>query len=98
MRHQIELDSDVLAPERMDHGVHEVAPHIGVVRCGIVNAVLCGYPGAGDRRWILVDSGVPGSAGRIRRAAEARFGEGRPYAIILTHGHFDHAGSVRTLL
>jgi len=34
----------------------------------------------------------------VRRAAAARYGAGsRPEAIILTHGHFDHAGSALAL-
>ena len=48
--------------------------------------------------WVMVDAGLPWSAGRIVRAAEARFGRGtRPAAIVLTHGHFDHVGALRDL-
>ncbi len=37
--------------------------------------------------------GFPGYAGQIIEAANARFGSNaRPDAIVLTHGHFDHAG------
>jgi glyoxylase-like metal-dependent hydrolase (beta-lactamase superfamily II) len=67
-------------------------------RLAIVNVVFCGNPGAGDGEWVLVDTGVPGSAGSIIRAAAQFFGEDRrPSAIILTHGHFDHVGALRTL-
>ncbi len=47
---------------------------------------------------VLVDAGLPGFARQIRRAVERRFGSAaRPTAIILTHGHWDHAGSALDL-
>ena len=72
-----------------------VAP--GVARLGIVfvNVFALGEPGG---PWVLVDAGLKGSAGYIRRAMEGRFGDGsQPEAILLTHGHFDHVGSARDL-
>ena len=53
-----------------------------------------GTPG----EWVLVDTGLPGSAKTIIAAADKLFYPGsRPEAILLTHGHLDHLGSAREL-
>jgi glyoxylase-like metal-dependent hydrolase (beta-lactamase superfamily II) len=50
-------------------------------------------------RWVLIDTGLPGFAGKIKMLAEERFGSGAtPEAIVLTHGHSDHTGSLEALL
>ncbi len=76
--------------------VEPVAPGVARLALGIANAYLLGEP-AGDGPWLLVDTGLAGNAQKIRAAARARFGPDRerPGAILLTHGHTDHAGSVR---
>jgi glyoxylase-like metal-dependent hydrolase (beta-lactamase superfamily II) len=76
----------------------EVTSDLAYLRLAMVNVFFYGRPGAGDRGWVLVDAGLPGTAGMIAGEAERRFGtRARPAAIVLTHGHFDHVGALRTL-
>lgn len=64
----------------------------------IVNLCLIGNPSK-SREFVLIDAGMPKSADEIFELTEERFGEnGRPKCIILTHGHFDHVGSLVLLL
>ena len=63
-----------------------------------VNVFFIGTPGHGNP-WVLVDAGLTGYASQIKKRAEQLFGPGtQPDAIILTHGHADHTGSLKTLL
>jgi glyoxylase-like metal-dependent hydrolase (beta-lactamase superfamily II) len=78
-----------------EEAVREVAPDLAYRRLAIVNVMYFGRPG-GD--WVLIDAGLPGTARMIAHAAEVRFGADRPpRAIVLTHGHIDHVGALRTL-
>ncbi|MFL5327654.1 MAG: MBL fold metallo-hydrolase [Gemmataceae bacterium] len=79
-------------------GTHEIRPDVAYQRVAIVNVVFVGARNAGDRGWVLIDAGIPGSAAMIASAAARRYGQtSRPAAIILTHGHFDHVGALKTL-
>lgn len=73
----------------------KVAKDVYCCTIQIVNIALVGTP----EEWFLVDAGMPRSAHKIREEAEERFGDHAvPKAIILTHGHFDHVGSLIDLV
>jgi glyoxylase-like metal-dependent hydrolase (beta-lactamase superfamily II) len=73
---------------------HDVVP--GVARLGTVFANVYGVEVGQENRqhaFVLVDTGLPFTANKIRQAFRKRYGpEAKPCAIVLTHGHFDHAG------
>lgn len=71
-----------------------LAPGVTWLPLGLANVFLLGEPGD---PWMLVDTGTPGSAPVIRQVAEAIYNGTPPQAILLTHAHFDHAGSAREL-
>jgi glyoxylase-like metal-dependent hydrolase (beta-lactamase superfamily II) len=79
----------------MDPQLHEVASGVSFLSAGIANLYFVGEDAS---RWILVDSGMHGYFDTIMKAAESKFGAGAaPLYIVLTHGHFDHAGSAAAL-
>lgn len=76
----------------------EVTTDILVMNFTIVNACLVGDPDDKMGKWVLIDAGLENSADFILESVEKRFGkDSKPEAIILTHGHFDHVGSVAKL-
>ncbi|MBM7599495.1 glyoxylase-like metal-dependent hydrolase (beta-lactamase superfamily II) [Virgibacillus halotolerans] len=76
----------------------EVLPDLYCYTNQIVNVCLVGDPEKTDE-WVLIDTGMPESVNSIIKVVEDRFGENsKPKAIIQTHGHFDHVGSVVDLV
>ena len=73
-----------------------VAPGVWGMKDTFVNVYMIHNPT--DNKWVLVDAGLKWSAPKIRKMAEHLFWPDiRPSSIILTHGHFDHVGSVARL-
>ena len=90
-------DAALRPPGSLDGAPLPVTPDVAYLRTAIVNVAFVGAPEVAG--WVLVDAGIPGYAEHIADAASRRYGEGsRPAAIVLTHGHFDHVGSLRTLV
>ncbi|WP_374950380.1 MBL fold metallo-hydrolase [Mucilaginibacter sp.] len=77
----------------------QVGQGVWGMRLTFVNVYMIANRRSAGKGWVLVDTGLKGSAGKIVAMAEALFGLGtRPAAVVLTHGHSDHAGSVYDLL
>ena len=76
-----------------------VAPGLHALRDVFVNLYYAAAnPAQSGGDWVLIDAGLAGSAEKIRRHAAEVFGPTPPAAILLTHGHFDHAGGLAGLL
>ncbi|ULO05750.1 MBL fold metallo-hydrolase [Paenibacillus sp. 19GGS1-52] len=72
----------------------EVAPQVIGLRTLFVNLAYVGLP---SKEWILVDTGLGQFADSILHTAQERFGK-PPLSIVLTHGHFDHVGTLKKLI
>lgn len=80
---------------------YDVTYDVFGIKTLFVNVFFVGDPGEGNP-WVLVDAGLPGYAGTIQKEADKLYGRpgepAKPQAIILTHGHADHVGSLKSLL
>ena len=75
----------------------EVTPGVWGMKTVFVNIFMIATGNGND--WVLVDAGLKGFANNIQKMAAELFGPNNPpEAIILTHGHFDHVGTIKKLL
>lgn len=85
----------VSIPEQDVSRLDPITDDVFGLRIAIVNVFALTSP---DGTWALIDAGLPHSASHIRAWVEDQFGsKARPQSIILTHGHFDHAGAAEEL-
>jgi glyoxylase-like metal-dependent hydrolase (beta-lactamase superfamily II) len=76
--------------------MNQLPPDMMYMRALIANLV---FVGARDsEEWVLVDTGIMTFADNIIELAKHRYRNTKPRAIVLTHGHFDHVGSLKELL
>jgi glyoxylase-like metal-dependent hydrolase (beta-lactamase superfamily II) len=88
--------TQVITRQRIRKEWFYVAPGVWGIRDKIVNVYLVHNPAT--NHWVLVDTGLNSTAATIKRVAEQLFfPQVAPSAIVLTHGHFDHTGGVKTL-
>ena len=80
-------------PDYDEVPLERIAAGVTGLRILFVNVFGLSTNGGG---WVLVDTGIPYSAGRIQRWASKEFGV-PPKFIFLSHGHFDHIGAVKDL-
>lgn len=72
-----------------------VTAEVILLNFGVVNAFLVGDPFSDGKEFVLVDTGLENSFDFILETINKHYGADlRPQCIVLTHGHFDHVGSV----
>jgi glyoxylase-like metal-dependent hydrolase (beta-lactamase superfamily II) len=84
-----------MAMNKQNNSYFEVARNVWGMKDIFVNIYM--VKNENDGNWALIDTGLVTSATKIKKMASSLFGDTKPSAIILTHGHFDHRGSVMQL-
>ena len=73
----------------------QVTPEVTLLNFTVVNAFLVGDPLSDGKEFVLVDTGLENAYDFILETVKKYYGKDiRPQCIVLTHGHFDHVGSV----
>lgn len=73
---------------------NQIRPNIFILDFKIAQAFIITF----ENNWILVDTGLESSGKYIIKKANKLFNGKPPKCIILTHGHFDHIGSIKQLI
>ncbi|GAB3992213.1 MBL fold metallo-hydrolase [Spirosoma daeguense] len=95
MENEFDLDWPIDTSKKSPY---DVTDDVAGLKTLFVNVFFIGKPGSGNK-WVLVDTGFMGYADAIKKRAEELFGHGtKPDAIVLTHGHADHTGTLKNLL
>lgn len=91
MSHELDYQKNVCSD------FFQVAPGVWGMKDYFVNFYMVLNPY--DGTWVLIDTGLKTSAKKIKKMASQLFGaHSRPSAIVVTHGHFDHIGSLTSLV
>ncbi len=86
----------MLERQNIERKFETIAKGVTHLKILFVNAYFVEMPE--NSSWVLVDTGIPFSDGKIKNFAAKVYGaDARPSAIVLTHGHFDHAGAALAL-
>lgn len=94
----IEKRESSATDERNLYGnVFAVAPGVWRLKDIFVNIFI--IQNVEGTAWVLVDTGLKTTAAKLKKMVVELFGSAgsRPEAIIMTHGHFDHRGSLMQL-
>ncbi|MEJ7821070.1 MAG: MBL fold metallo-hydrolase [Chitinophagaceae bacterium] len=90
------MNNEINYQKKTTQNFFSVAPGVWGMKDVFVNIYMVLNPFDGN--WVLVDAGLKWSAQKIKKMAQQLFGDSKPSAIILTHGHFDHVGALEKLI